>query len=255
MKNIRLIARLDVKGQNLIKGVHLEGLRKIGNPNEYALEYYKQGVDEIIYMDIVASLYNRNGLLDVVKETTKSVFVPITVGGGIRTLEDVEAALKAGADKVAVNTAAIKRPKLISEIASRFGSQCMVLSIEAIQAGEDTWEAFYDNGREKTGLDVVAWAKQGVELGAGEIMVTSIDQEGTGKGFDVALTKAVATSVNVPVIASGGMGNVQHLVDVVTRGAADAVAMAHVLHYNQLTIPQIRLEACKQGIGVRGCNT
>lgn len=253
MKNIRLIARLDVKGQNLIKGIHLEGLRKIGNPNEYAIEYYKQGVDEIIYMDIVASLYNRNGLLDVVKETTKSVFVPITVGGGIRTLEDVEAALKAGADKVAVNTAAIKRPKLISEIASRFGSQCMVLSIEAIQSGEGTWESFYDNGREKTGLDVVAWAKQGVELGAGEIMVTSIDQEGTGKGFDIALTKAVATSVNVPVIASGGMGDVHHLVDVVTRGAADAVAMAHVLHYRELTVPQIRQEACKRGISVRGC--
>ena len=253
MKNIRLIARLDVKGPNLIKGVHLEGLRKIGNPNEYAVRYYEQGIDEIIYMDIVASLYNRNGLLDVVKETTKSVFVPITVGGGIRSLEDVEAALKAGADKVAVNTAAIKNPKLISEIAKRFGSQCMVLSIEAIQSGEGKWEAFYDNGRERTGIDAVEWAQQGVALGAGEIMLTSIDKEGTAQGFDLALTRAIAARVGVPVIASGGMGAHQHLVDVVQIGAADAGAMAHVLHYGKLSVTEIRQEASRQGIGVRGC--
>lgn len=253
MKNVRLIARLDVKGTNLIKGVHLEGLRKIGSPNNYALRYYEQGIDEIIYMDIVASLYNRNGLLEVVKETTKSVFVPITVGGGIRSLADVEAALKAGADKVAVNTAAIKRPELISEIASRFGSQCIVLSIEAIKTGPERWEAFYDNGREKTGLDAVAWAKSAADLGAGEIMVTSIDQEGTAKGFDLELTRRVSTSVSIPVIASGGMGTMQHLELVVKEGAADAVAMAHVLHYGKLGVPQIRKEACKMGISVRGC--
>ncbi len=253
MKNIRLIARLDVKGPNLIKGVHLEGLRKIGNPNEYAVRYYEQGIDEIIYMDIVASLYNRNGLLDVVKETTKSVFVPITVGGGIRSLDDVEAALKAGADKVAVNTAAIKNPELISEIAKRFGSQCMVLSIEAIKTGAATWEAFYDNGRERTGVDVVDWAQRGVEMGAGEILLTSIDQEGTAQGFDLALIQAVSTHVGVPVIASGGMGQHQHLADAVKLGAADAIAMAHVLHYGKLSVSEIRNEACRQGICVRGC--
>lgn len=251
MKNIRLIARLDVKGTNLIKGVHLEGLRKLGNPNEYALRYYQQGIDEIVYMDIVASLYNRNGLLDVVKETTKSVFVPITVGGGIRSLQDVEAALKAGADKVAVNTAVIKRPELISEIATRFGSQCMVLSIEAIRTGKGKWEAFYDNGREKTGLDAATWAKQGVELGAGEIMLTSIDQEGTASGYDTELTHAISASVGVPVIASGGMGSIDHLEEVVKRGAADAVAMAHVLHYGKYAVPEIRREARERGICVR----
>lgn len=253
MKNIRLIARLDVKGENLIKGIHLEGLRKIGNPNEYALKYYRQGIDEIIYMDIVASLYNRNSLLDVVEETTKSVFVPITVGGGIRSLHDVEMALKAGADKVAVNTAAIKNPGLISEIAKRFGSQCMVLSIEAIKTEKDKWEAFFDNGRERTEMDAIAWAHQGVELGAGEILLTSIDQEGTAKGFDLELTRAVASSVSVPVISSGGMGEVQHLEDVIKQGEADAVAMAHVLHYNKLTIPQIRESACQRSLNVRGC--
>jgi len=185
MRKVRLVARLDIKGPNLIKGIHLEGLRVIGAPNEHALRYYQQGADEFIYMDCVASLYGRNNLGDIVQNAVKDVFVPITVGGGIRSVEDATHLLRCGADKVAVNTAAVANPKLISDIARRFGSQCMVLSIEAKQIGPDRWEVFTDNGRERTGLDVVVWVKQGVALGAGEILLTSVDREGTRKGFDI----------------------------------------------------------------------
>jgi cyclase len=251
MKNIRIIARLDVKGPNLIKGIQLEGLRKIGDPNIYAKKYYQQGIDEILYMDIVASLYERNSLLDIVRQTTRDVFIPITVGGGIRSLENVTEALRSGADKVAVNTAAIKRPELIRDISRKFGSQCMVLSIEAKKIGPGKWEAYYDNGREKTGIDVIGWAKKGYELGAGEILLTSVDQEGTARGFDYDLVRTVAGSVPIPVIASGGMGNMDHFETVVKKGNADAVAMAHVLHYDQLTVSTISREAGKRGIAVR----
>jgi len=251
MSNIRLIARLDIKGSYLVKTIQLEGLRKIGEPNHYARKYYEQGIDEIIYMDIVASLYERNNLLDIVRRTTNDVFVPITVGGGIRTIEDVQEVLRAGADKVAVNTAAVKRPELISEISNRFGSQCMVLSIEAKKKTANQWEAYYDNGREPSGLDVVAWAQQGVERGAGEILLTSVDAEGTGKGFDLELVKAVTAKVTVPVIASGGMGSVADLDKVVKQAGADAVAMAYILHYEKMSLPDIREEAIKRDIRVR----
>lgn len=251
MKNIRLIARLDVKGSNLIKGVRLEGLRKLGDPNEFAKRYYEQGIDEIIYMDIVASLYERNSLLGIVKQATNNVFIPITVGGGIRSVDDVRQALRAGADKVAVNTAAIKRPELIQEISKKFGSQCMVLSIEAKRNGASKWEAYYDNGREHTGVDVIEWAKRGEQLGAGEIFLTSVDQEGTAKGFDYELIRTVSTAVSIPVIASGGMGSVEHMVKAVHEGKADAIAMAHVLHYNKLSIQQIREAADMNNIKVR----
>ncbi|HBR59321.1 MAG TPA: imidazole glycerol phosphate synthase subunit HisF, partial [Deltaproteobacteria bacterium] len=239
MRNVRLIARLDVKAPNLVKGIQLEGLRKMGDPNEFALKYYLQGADEIFYADIVASLYERNSLLDIIERTTDRVFVPITVGGGLRNIDDVAAALRVGADKVSVNTAAIKRPEVISEIAKRFGSQCMVLSIQAKNHGNH-WEAYYDNGREHSHLDVIEWAKRGEELGAGEIMLTSVDKEGTAKGFDVELVKAVTDVVTVPVIASGGMGRLEDINPVIQKGHADAVAMAHVLHYNQLSISEIR---------------
>lgn len=248
---VRLIARLDIKGPNLIKGVRLEGLRVMGSPQEFATRYYESGVDELIYMDIVASLYNRNNLSDIVEKTSQNIFVPLTVGGGVRTVEDAKNLLRVGADKIAINTGAIRKPELISEVARRFGSQCMVLSIEAKRTNNGSWEAYVDNGREKTGLDVIQWAKKGVELGAGEILLTSVDQEGTRKGFDVELVKAVSTAVPVPVIASGGMGSVQDLLDVVERGSADAVAMADVLHYNRLTMPAIREEARKAGIQTR----
>lgn len=251
MSNVRLIARLDIKAPNLIKGIHLEGLRVIGDPNEYARRYYEAGADELIYMDIVASLYDRNSLADIVEKTTLDVFIPITVGGGVRSVDDARRLLRAGADKVAINTAAVKRPELISEMARMFGSQCMVLSIEAKRNPGGGWEAYTDNGREHTGLDVVQWAKRGAELGAGEIMLTSVDQEGTRKGFDVALVKAVSQAVNIPVIASGGMGSVEHLSEVVQVGGADAVAMADVLHYNRMDLPSIRNSALSAGLSVR----
>jgi imidazole glycerol-phosphate synthase subunit HisF len=251
MRNIRLIARLDVKGPNLIKGIHLEGLRVIGSPNEYALRYYLQGVDELIYMDCVASLYGRNHLGDIVKAAAKDIFVPMTVGGGIRSVEDATEILRAGADKVAVNTAAVANPQLITDIAQRFGSQCMVLSIEAKQVGLDQWEVYTDNGRERTGLDVIEWIKRGVSMGAGEILLTSVDREGTRKGFDVALIKAVSAEVAVPVIASGGMGKSEDLLAVVNEGGADAVAMADILHYKRAEIGNIRAVAENAGLGVR----
>ncbi len=251
MKNIRFIARLDVKGPNLVKGIQLEGLRKIGNPNEYAKKYYNQGIDEILYIDIVASLYNRNNLSDIVLDCTKNVFVPITVGGGIRTIEDVHKILRCGADKIAINTAAIKNPQLIQEVADKYGSQCMVLSVQAKQNRSGQWEAYYDNGREHTGLDVVEWVKQGYEMGAGEILLTSVDREGTKKGFDTELIRMVSDAVPIPVIACGGMGKPEDYADAVKKGHADAVAAASVLHYDHYTVMEIKEEAYKDGINVR----
>ena len=251
MRNIRLIARLDIKGPNLIKGIHLEGLRVMGSPNEHALRYYLQGADELIYMDCVASLYGRNHLSDIVTAAAKDIFVPMTVGGGIRSVCDVAEILRAGADKVAVNTAAVTNPQLVTDIARRFGSQCMVLSIEAKQVGQDRWEVYTDNGRERTGLDVVEWVKRGVAMGAGEILLTSVDREGTRKGYDIALVNAVSAEVSVPVIASGGMGKPEDLLTVVNEGGADAVAMADILHYKRAEIGDIRAVAENAGLGVR----
>lgn len=249
--NTRLIARLDIKGPNLIKGIHLEGLRVIGSPGEHALRYYLQGVDELIYMDCVASLYGRNHLSDIVRSAAEDIFVPMTVGGGIRSVDDATQILRAGADKVAVNTAAVANPQIITEIARRFGSQCMVLSIEAKQVGSNRWEVYTDNGRERTGLDVIEWVKRGVSMGAGEILLTSVDREGTRKGFDIALVKAVSAEVAVPVIASGGMGKPEDLLEVVREGGADAVAMADILHYKRAEIGEIRARAEAAGLGVR----
>ena len=250
MTNVRLIARLDIKGPNVIKGVHLEGLRVIGDPQEYARRYYEQGADELIYIDIVASLYGRSMLTDIVRRTAHDVFVPMTVGGGVRTVDDVRDLLRAGADKVAINTAAVRRPDLIHEVSRRFGSQCMVLSIEAKRQSPDRWEVYTDCGRERSGVDAVDWARRGVELGAGEILVTSIDCEGTRKGFDTELIRRVATAVRVPVIASGGYGEFADLGEVVNAGA-DAVAVADGLHYNRVTISELRTEARAMGIPVR----
>jgi imidazole glycerol-phosphate synthase subunit HisF len=251
MRNIRLIARLDIKGPNLIKGIHLEGLRVIGSPNEYALSYYLQGADELIYMDCVASLYGRNHLGIIVEAAAKDIFVPMTVGGGIRSVEDANEILRSGADKVAVNTAAVANPQLITDIARRFGSQCLVLSVEAKQVGFERWEVYTDNGRERTGLDVVDWVKRGVAMGAGEILLTSVDREGTRKGFDTLLVKSVSAEVAVPVIASGGMGKPTDLLSVVSEGGADAVAMADILHYKRANIGEIRAVAESAGLGVR----
>lgn len=251
MKKIRLIPRLDIKGPKLIKGIHLEGLRVIGDPQEFSRRYYEQGADELLYVDVVASLYGRNSLHDIVSRAAQDVFVPLTVTGGIRSVDDVKAILRAGADKIGINTAATKRPELIREVARKFGSQCMVLSIEAKRVGEGRWEAYTDNGRERTGLDVVEWAQRGVELGAGEILVTSVDQEGTREGFDTDLLAAVTGAVPVPVIASGGMGRVEDVGSAGLAGGADAVAMADILHYGRTTISEIRCAARAAGLQVR----
>jgi len=250
VRNVRLIARLDVKAPNLVKGIQLEGLRKLGDPNEFALRYYRGGIDEIYYEDIVASLYERNSLLNIVEQTTRDIFVPVTVGGGLRNVEDVVGVLRAGADKVAINTAAIKNPGIISAVARRFGSQCMVLSIQAKRQG-NSWEAYFDNGREHSGLDVIEWVKKGEALGAGEILLTSVDREGTATGFDLELVKAVTEQVDIPVIASGGMGSLEDLEEVVQVGGADAVAMAHVLHYGLCAISDARAHCINSGIPVR----
>ena len=251
MQNTRLIARLDVKGPNLIKGVHLEGLRVIGDPNEFAVKYYNQGADELLYLDIVASLYGRSNLIEIVKKTTNDVFVPITVGGGIRNIDDVASLLRAGADKIAVNTAAVKNPKLISEISNKFGSQCMVLSVEAKYQDSGNWEVYTDSGRERTGIDVIDWVKKGAKYGAGELLITSIDREGTRKGFDIDLISSITDVINIPVIASGGMGSPEDLIDIVKKGNVDAVAMADILHYNRATVEDVREIAQKSGIKVR----
>lgn len=251
MRNVRLIARLDIKGSNLIKGIHLEGLRVIGSPQEHALKYYLQGADELIYMDCVASLYGRNHLGSIISQAAQDIFVPMTVGGGVRSVEDATHILRAGADKVAVNTAAIADPRLITNIAKRFGSQCMVLSVEAREVGPERWEAYTDNGRQRTGRDVVEWVKEGVSLGAGEVLLTSVDREGTRKGFDISLVKTVSSAVSVPVIASGGMGRAEDVTDVVLNGGADAVAMADILHYNRASIGDVRDQARSDGINVR----
>jgi imidazole glycerol-phosphate synthase subunit HisF len=248
--NVRLIARLDIKGPNLIKGVHLEGLRVVGDPEEYARMYYEQGADELVYIDIVASLYGRSKLTEIVRRAAHDVFVPMTVGGGIRNVDDVGDLLRAGADKVAINTAAVRRPELVTEVSRRYGSQAMVLSIEAKEQAPGKWEVYTDCGRERSGVDAIEWAQRGVELGAGEILVTSIDREGTRKGFDVALTRAVASAVTVPVIASGGYGEPSHLGDVVAAGA-DAVAIADALHYRRTSIPELRRHAREAGIAMR----
>ena len=212
-KKIRLIARLDVKDTNLVKGIQLEGLRKLGDPNRFAKEYYEQGIDELLYIDIVASLYNRNNLSDIVRKTVDDVYIPVCVGGGLRSVEDVRHILAMGADKVAINTAAIKRPELITEVAEAFGSQCMVLSIQAKRSRTwpGKWEAYYDNGRAHSGYDVVEWAKRGEALGAGEILLMSVDNEGLQRGMDLELIEAVTKAVSIPVICGGG----------VVRGRAD----------------------------------
>lgn len=230
--NIRIIPRLDIKGPNLVKGIHMEGLRVLGKPEQFARHYYENGADELIYMDAVASLYGRNSLLDIVERTARNIFIPLTVGGGLRSVDDIRTVLRAGADKVSLNTAVIQRPELISEAARAFGSSTVVVSIEAIKKRDGSYEAYIDYGRQSTGIDAFEWAVRAAELGAGELAVTSIDNEGTGKGFDLELTRKIAEAVPIPVIACGGAGKVSHIHDVITEGKADAVSVASLLHYH-----------------------
>lgn len=227
----RIIARLDVKNDWVIKGIHLEGLRKVGDPVELAQRYYSQGIHEIIFMDAVASLYDRNNLLHIIERACEQVFVPITIGGGIRKLEDVCDALAAGADKVAVNTGLVRNLDLVSQIATRYGSQCLIGSIEAKRKSEGVWEAYIDNGREPTGLDLLAWVRDLENAGIGEILVTSIDQEGTKRGFDLDLMDAVQSVTNRPVICSGGFGEEAHLHSLIESCGPSGVAIASGFHY------------------------
>ena len=230
--------RLDIKGPNLVKGVHLEGLRVLGKPEDFARYYYESGADELFYMDTVASLYGRNSLVEIIEKTAQEIFVPLTVGGGLRTIDDIRSVLRAGADKVALNTAAIRRPEFVHEASRRFGSSTIVVSIEAIKKRGGSYEAYTDNGREATGVDPFEWAVRATELGAGELIVTSIDYEGTGKGFDLELTRTIAEAVPIPVIACGGAGTLDHIYDVVTKGKADGVSLASILHYQCMNMFQ-----------------
>ena len=251
MGKIRIIPRLDIKGPNLIKSIQLEGLRVIGDPNIFAKKYYNDGADELLYMDSVASLYGRNSLEGLISKAVENVFIPITVGGGIRTIENAKEILRSGADKIAINTAAVKNPKIINELVKKFGSQSIVISIEAKNMSKNKWEVFIENGRQKTGLDVIEWAKLCESLGVGEILLTSIDREGTRRGFDVELTKKVRERINIPLIASGGMGKPDDIIDIVKNGEANAVSMADIIHYNRYSLKDIKNSASKAGIEVR----
>lgn len=238
MKHIRIIPRLDIKGPNLVKGIHLEGLRVLGKPEDFARLYYDQGADELIYQDTVASLYQRNSLTDIITKTAKNIFIPITVGGGIRTLDDINRVLRAGADKVAINTAAIQNPDFITQASRAFGSSTIVVAIETIKQSNNSYLAYTDNGREFTGINAISWAKQVEDLGAGEILLTSIDQEGTGSGFDFDIIKQITDIVSIPVIAHGGAANISHISHAIKKGGADAIAIASMLHYASLNTNQ-----------------
>ena len=249
MYKTRLIARLDVKNEFVIKGIHLEGLRKIGDPIKLATKYYEDGIDEIIFMDAVASLYDRNNLFHIIEEACKKVFIPITIGGGIRSIHDIELALKSGADKIIINTHAIKNPNLILEASRIYGSQCIVGSIEAKRKG-NSWEAYINNGRDQTGIDAIEWASRLEDLGVGELCITSIDNEGTKKGFDLELMSKICQNVTLPVIVSGGAGSLNHIKDVCSYNI-NAVAIASLFHYNLNTINQVKLNMKENLIDVR----
>ena len=244
----RLIARLDVKAPWLVKPVNCEGVRRVGDPAEYARRYDADGIDEILFVDVVASLYRRNSLHDLVRVVADSVFVPLSVAGGVRSVSDVGGLMSVGADKAVLNTAAIERPGLIDEIAKAFGSQALVIQIDAKRKGKG-WEAYCDGARQPTGKDAVAWAKECVERGAGEILVTGIDNEGTRRGFDLDLVEQVS-QVRVPVVASGGCGHSSHAVEAIKAGAS-GVAVAHVLHYNLATVAGIKADMMAAGIAMR----
>ncbi|MDD4910450.1 MAG: imidazole glycerol phosphate synthase cyclase subunit [Candidatus Omnitrophica bacterium] len=233
MANVRIIPRLDIKGPNLVKGIHLEGLRVLGKPWDFACKYYLDGADELIYIDAVASLYGRNNLLEIVEKTAKNIFIPLTVGGGIRSIEDIKRILRSGADKVAINTAAIHNPDFIREAAETFGSQCIVVSIQA-KLINNAYIAMTDNGREASGKEVFNWAKEVVALGAGEILLTSLDNEGTGLGYDLGLVSPIAKESPIPVIACGGCGKFEHILEAIRHGHADAVSAASIFHYQYM---------------------
>ena len=230
MRNIRIIPRLDIKGPNLVKGIHLEGLRVLGKPEDFARFYYQNGADELMFMDVVASLYGRNSLEDIISKTAKEIFIPLTVGGGIRTLADIKRVLRAGADKVSINTAAIRRPDFITEASEEFGSSTILITIEAIKEANGQYLAYIDNGREHTGIEVVEWAQKVQDLGAGEVVLTSVDREGTGEGFDLDLIEGVADKLSIPLIVHGGPGDLTQIESVLNY-SVDAFSIASLFHY------------------------
>ncbi|HYA37095.1 MAG TPA: imidazole glycerol phosphate synthase subunit HisF [Candidatus Methylomirabilis sp.] len=247
----RIIPCLDVDNGRVVKGVRFVEIRDAGDPVEIARRYDEQGADEIIFLDITASSDNRETMVHVVESMASEVFIPLTVGGGIRKVEDVRRMLNAGADKVGINTAAVARPEFVKEASDHFGSQCIVVAIDAKRVGPDKWEVFTHGGRTATGLDAVAWAKKMTEYGAGEILLTSMDRDGTRDGFDLPLTRTVCDAVSIPVIASGGVGNLDHLVDGILAGHADAVLAASIFHFGEYTVDQAKQRLAAAGIEVR----
>lgn len=246
----RIIPCLDVKNGKVVKGINFKGLKEVGDPPAMAVEYEKQGADEITFLDITASLETRQTMLDIVSETAKNLFVPLTVGGGIRSLNDMRDALNAGADKVSVNSAAVKDPSIISECAESFGRQCVVIAVDAKRVG-DHWEVFTHGGTKSAGIDAIEWAKKAEDLGAGEILLTSMDTDGVKNGYDLDLTAAVSDEVSIPVIASGGCGSVEHIYDVFSQTGASAALAASIFHYNEYTVGEVKQYLRDRGVEVR----
>ena len=247
----RIIPCLDVKNGRVVKGVSFVNIVDAGDPVECAIQYDKQGADELVFLDITASSDSRNITIDMVEKVANSIFIPFTVGGGIRSVDDFNALLRAGADKVSVNSAAVHRPELISEAAYKFGSQCVVAAIDAKRKGDGTWEVYINGGRKPMGIDAVQWAVECERRGAGEILLTSMDEDGQKKGYDLALTRAVSERVGIPVIASGGAGALEHFYDAFTEGKADAVLAASLFHFGEIPIPELKKYLDEKGIPVR----
>lgn len=247
----RIIPCLDVNAGRVVKGVNFVELRDAGDPVEIARRYDEQGADEITFLDITASSDDRETIFHIVEQVAEQVFIPLTVGGGVRAVEDVRRLLNAGADKVSMNTAAVNNPQLVFDASDKVGSQCIVVAIDAKQTGPEKWEVFTHGGRKNVGLDVIEWARKVAELGAGEILLTSMDRDGAKNGFDLELTRRVSEAVSIPVIASGGVGNLQHLVDGVKQGRADAVLAASIFHYGEYTVQQAKQFMRAQGVEVR----
>ena len=246
----RIIPCLDVKSGRVVKGTQFVDLKDAGDPVENAKVYDEQGADEIAFLDITASYEERDILVDIVRRTAEEIFIPLTVGGGIKRLEDIRKLLKAGADKVSINTAAVKDPSLIERASKRFGSQCIVIAIDAKQRGE-SWEVYTHGGRTPTNMDAILWAKRMEEMGAGEILLTSMDRDGTKEGYDILLTRTISEQVGIPVIASGGVGNLEHLYEGLVLGKADAVLAASIFHYREYTIQQVKSYLKERGVTVR----
>jgi cyclase len=247
----RIIPCLDVHDGRVVKGINFVNLQDAGDPVELAAYYYREGADELVFLDISASYEQRKTMVEVVKNTAREVFIPFAVGGGIRNIDDIRTILKAGADKISVNSAAIKDPSLITQGANKFGSQCIVVAVDARMVGPDHWEVYINGGRTPTGIDALEWVSRVEKLGAGEILLTSMDKDGTKDGYDIPLTRAVSQAVGIPVIASGGAGNLEHLYDAVQDGQADAVLCASIFHYREYTVRRAKEYLAEKGVPIR----